>query len=209
MITVAVIGLGGIGSRYETDVLPRSHVASVLATPGLLLGAVVDTNHEAREAFRKQWPAAAKASVLSSLDELSGGKADVIALCTPVAGRSSLVEAALARKPRLLVLEEPMSSNAAEARAIAAIAERHGIPVRVNFHRRFDRRHRALRQSLPGTPRYVAMRYGKGLFNYGSHLIDFLIDWFGPVQEVQALSSEAGGADPSEPLPGGGRRAQR
>lgn len=197
MITVAVVGLGRIGSQYETDGLPRSHVAAVLATPGLQLGAAVDPDGAAREAFRRQWPAAAKARVLASLDELSGGEAHVIALCTSASGRALLVEAALARKPRLLVLEKPMAGNVAEARAIAEAADRHGVALRINFHRRFDPRHQALRKALPYSPRHVVMRYGKGLFNYGSHLVDLLIDWFGPAMEVQALPPVGEGSDPA------------
>ena len=31
--------------------------------------------------------------------------------------------------------------------------------------------------------------HSKGLYNYGSHFIDFVIDWFGKIQEVKADSS--------------------
>ena len=31
------------------------------------------------------------------------------------------------------------------------------------------------RDSLPGTPRHVVGRYGKGLFNYAPHMVDLLI----------------------------------
>jgi hypothetical protein len=33
----------------------------------------------------------------------------------------------------------------------------------------------------------AVLKYGKGLFNYGSHLVDLLTDWFGPIDAVQAL----------------------
>jgi predicted dehydrogenase len=198
VIAVAIVGLGRVGSRCHADGgPPRSHVASVLATPGLALVAAIDPSTEAREMFRKQWPAANATRVLGSLDELDGGEIDVIALCTPTAGRPSLVATALDKQPRLLVVEKPIAASLAEARAIARAADRHGVPMRVNFHRRFDPRHQALRQLLPGTPRQVVMRYGKGVFNYGSHLVDLLIDWFGPVQKVQALSSTGSDGDPA------------
>jgi predicted dehydrogenase len=195
MIRVAIVGLGRIGSQYVPNGLPRSHVGCVLATPGLTLAAVVDPSEAARAVFQNQWQSSEKTRVLRGLDELAKGEADLIALCTPPAGRADLALAALDKAPRLLVIEKPLADTAVEARAIAGAADKRNVAVRVNFHRRFDPRHVSLRQSLPGLPRHVVMRYGKGLLNYGSHFIDFLIDWFGPVVAVQTLSPVAGDHD--------------
>ena len=195
MIQIAVVGLGRVGSQNDTDGALQSHVACVLATPGLRLAAVIDPSEQAREAFRKKWRTGAETRVLSQLGELARGEADVIALCTPPSGREPLATNALEKAPKLLVLEKPIAGDAAEARAIETAAEKLNVPMRVNFHRRFDPKHRALQQSLPGTPRQVVMRFGKGLFNYGTHLIDLLIGWFGPAMAVQALSPLAGGDD--------------
>ncbi len=195
MIRVAVIGLGRAGSRYDAkDELPRrSHVGAVLATDGMDLVAVADPDAAAREAFRDRWTQGDLVRVLSSLDELEPGTADVIALCTPVsASRLDLVRRALNKAPKLLVVEKPLANDSAEACEIVALARAQGVPLRVNFHRRFDRAHRELKESLPGTPRCAILRYGKGLFNYGSHMVDLMSDWFGGIESVQAIGSGAG-----------------
>ena len=67
----------------------------------------------------------------------------------------------------------------------------------MNFNRRFDPGSRAFRASFPGTPRKAVLRYGKGLMNYGSHLVDLLIDWSGPIRAVQALGGPEGDGDPA------------
>jgi predicted dehydrogenase len=196
VIQVAVVGLGRVGSQYEADGVPRSHVACVLATPGLALAAVIDPSESARATFRQQWGALAMPRVLDSVDALAAGEADVIALCTPMSDRVAVVGTAVQKGSKLLVIEKPLASSVGEAQAIASVAETRAVPVRVNFQRRFDPHHRALRQALPGVPRHAVMRYGKGLFNYGSHLVDLLIDWFGPIGTVQALSSVGRSDDP-------------
>jgi predicted dehydrogenase len=66
------------------------------------------------------------------------------------------------------------------------------VTLRVNFPRRFDPALQKTRQKQSGRPQKVVMRYGKGLTNYGSHLVDFLIDWFGAVTEVQAFGPDPG-----------------
>ena len=30
----------------------------------------------------------------------------------------------------------------------------------------------------------------QGLYNYGSHLIDLLMNWYGPIHSVQAIGNE-------------------
>lgn len=198
MISVAVVGLGRVGSRNDAHgyAVPLSHVGAVLATPGLRLAAMVDPDPKARADAQALWGARTHAAVLSSMSELPEGSVDIVALCTPTASRAADVAAALRLRPRALLVEKPLAASAAEARRLAAQAEAAGCAVRVNFNRRFDPGSRAFRRRFPGTPRKAALRYGKGLFNYGSHLVDLLLDWCGPIRAVQALGEPEGAGDP-------------
>lgn len=194
MTRVAIIGLGCIASGRDREGWSRSHVGCVQSTPGLTLVAVADPDDAAQSAFKSRWPEVA-ARVMRSAEDLADGEADVIVLATPTSVRLPVAVQALQRRPKLLVVEKPLASTAAEAKAIVAAADSRGVSLRVNFHRRFDPRHRALLESLPGTPRHAILRYGKGLLNYGSHLIDLLLDWYGPALAVQALTPELPGND--------------
>ncbi|MDT3687778.1 MAG: Gfo/Idh/MocA family oxidoreductase [Pseudorhodoplanes sp.] len=195
MTRVAVIGLGRIASGHDSGGRPCSHIGCVLGTSNLTLAAVADPDEAARSAFQRRWPHAAS-RVLSSAEELENGEAEVIVLATPTSVRLPVVMQALERRPKLLVVEKPLASTVAEAKRIVAAADSRGVALRVNFQRRFDLRHEALRQSLPGAPRCAILRYGKGLLNYGSHLIDLMLQWFGPALAVQALTPEVSGKDP-------------
>lgn len=201
MTSVAVIGLGRIASGYDTGAaagaVPRSHLGAILATPELRLVAAIDPDPAARDAARAQWKLGAEVTLAAEVNMLPTG-IDVAVVCTPSALRRHVVSSLLDKGVRLLVVEKPLALSLAEARAVAALVEQAGADLRVNFHRRFDPRLTALRGQLAGQrPRLVVMRYGKGLYNYGSHLVDLMLDWFGPALEVQAIGTEHPGPEPT------------
>ena len=189
-----MVGLGRAGSAYDAPDSPvvRSHVGAVRSVEGLSLVAGVDRCGEARDAATERW--GSNPAWLADIGELSNGAAEIIALCTPPSGRLELVERAIEKRPRLLIVEKPLAESLWEAQAISAAAA--ATTLRVNFHRRMDPGHAAFRDALPGTPRHVVGRYGKGLFNYAPHMVDLLIDWFGTVDSVQAV-----GPPPSDDAP--------
>jgi predicted dehydrogenase len=200
MIPVAIVGLGRIGAGNVglAGNLPLSHLAAARAVEGLSIVGLVDTDPAARAAALREHPGLSPEIVRRSVDELGALDDGIAVLATPPAGREALFSALLDRKPRVVILEKPLAEGLAEARVIAAAAERSGVALRVNFHRRFDARHRRWRDIAPRAPRLVAMRYGKGLFNYASHMIDLLMDWYGAIDSVQALDPiPAGGFDPT------------
>jgi len=125
---------------------------------------------------------------MSDLSDVPPAAGEVIAICTPAETHDAILEKALARKPRAIVVEKPFAVSFAEARKLAAMIDAAGATVRVNFNRRFDPRHQRWRVKA-GEPVAVVMRYGKGFMNYGSHLIDLLLDWYGAVESVQALGA--------------------
>ena len=185
--SVAIFGLGRIGSTYDagqSSPTPRSHVGAALKA-GWQIAALADSSVEARQAAKRQWPALAHLVVAPQ--ECEGITADVVAVCTPPADRLGDVERALQLKPRLLILEKPLALDLQTAVDIVTRCNAAGVSLRVNFHRRFDTGHQRFRALSGGEPRMAILKYGKGLFNYGSHMVDLLTDWFGPTDAVQAL----------------------
>lgn len=197
MIRVAVVGLGRIGSRNDAHPypVPLSHVGAALAVPGVRLVGMVDADPQARADADALWAGRAETKAVDRLTAL--GAVDAVALCTPTASRLADVQAALALAPRVLIVEKPLARSAEEGRRIVREVEAAGCRLLVNFNRRLDPGSRAFRASFPGIPRKAALRYGKGLLNYGSHLVDLLIDWCGPIRAVQALGEPEGEGDPA------------
>ncbi len=194
-VKVAIVGLGRIGARYASaDGVPRNHVAAVLATPGLALSAVVDEDPAAREASR-EIAAAAGARMLESIAELEAGVAEVLVDATGSPDRRPVLAAAQRIGARLVVVEKPVAADLPGAVALAEAADGSGLTVRVNFQRRLDARHASLKPDE--APALVQGAYAKGLLNYGSHLVDLLLDWMGPVEAVRAHGDAAEGDDPS------------
>lgn len=195
---VALFGLGRMGAGYASaGGKPRNHLAAIMATPGLELVAAIDPSHESRAAAARTYPE--MAARIGAGPELDTGRAiDLAVISTPTQVRESAVAAALEPSPRLIVVEKPLASTLAEGQRIANAARARGTRLRVNFHRRLAPEMVALRAASPGTVRGVQARYGKGLLNYGSHLIDLLIQWCGRPTEAQALGEPAGAAaDPT------------
>jgi len=123
------------------------------------------------------------------MDGIPSGSVDVITLCTPTERRDIDVATALALQPKILVVEKPLAPDLTGAQQLQAAALSAGVALRVNYNRRHDPRTRAFAEIFPGTPRKVILRYGRGLFNYASHMVDLLMQWFGPIETVQSHDS--------------------
>jgi predicted dehydrogenase len=203
-ISVAIVGLGRIGATYapatESDgskLIVRNHLDAALGRENAKLVGLIDPDVSARDRVRKRANGLVDNILLESLNDLSAGSADVIVLSTPTESRVHDVAMAIEKRPRILVVEKPIATSLADAVSIARHVEQAGITLRVNFHRRFDARLQAFRSKFDSIPKSVILRYGKGLHNYGSHLVDLIIHWFGAVKSVQAISWNAIVGDPT------------
>lgn len=193
---VALVGLGKMGALFpNVGVVPRSHLAAIVGTPSVELCALVDTDIGARDRASALAP---DCPAYADLRELPKGSVDLVVDARPPAGRAELLMTAASLGARAVLLEKPLATSLEEAKAVCDVADASGLLVRVNFHRRFDPAHVELRSGLASPVAAVMGFYNKGLMNYGSHLIDLLLDWVGPVQAVRACA-DAGGPneDPS------------
>ena len=197
-LPAVIIGLGriGVGRGVNSEGVLPNHLSAMEAA-GLQVVGLVDPDEEARAFVRARYPSRADA-VGASLSDIPRRDNEVIAVSTPVATHMSVALQALARRPCAVILEKPIAADFDGALKFMNEVEPYGSVVLVNFHRRFDTRHRRWRAWAPTAPHLVTARYGKGLSNYASHIIDLLLDWYGPVDQVQALASEwPTGADPN------------
>lgn len=196
MIRVGVVGLGRMGSRYPNarDGVPRSHIGAISIRDDMRVSALVDPHPAAVKETRGLFASLSDVPVWDSVEDMPEDWVDIIVISTPAESRLMDIGSALSKRPKLLLVEKPLALDSQTALQIAAMAENVGVPLRVNFHRRFDTAYRSLKAGAKGTPVKVVMYYNNGLFNYASHLVDFLLDWFGPVESVQALDK---GVNPS------------
>jgi predicted dehydrogenase len=196
-VGLVLVGLGrmAIGNQELAGGLPLSHADAALAAGGFEISGLVDLDVAKRGAAAAMFPGVPLADRLESLPANAG---EVIVISASTGAHADLAMRALARNPAVVVVEKPMAADLDSAIALAQSVEAAGAELRVNFHRRFDPRHRHWHDRRPQLPRLIEMRYGKGLLNYASHMVDWLLDWYGEIDSVRALPLRVDeSADPS------------
>ncbi|MEU2430446.1 Gfo/Idh/MocA family oxidoreductase [Streptomyces sp. NPDC007861] len=203
-IRVGLVGYGLAGSVF--------HAPLIASTEGLVLDTVVTSNEERRAQARAEFPgeelrfAAAPDELWSRADEL-----DLIVIASPnkthVPVATAALEAGLA-----VVVDKPIAGTAAEARSLAALAEKHGLLLSVFQNRRWDNDFLTLQRLIAdgelGDVQRFESRFerwrpqlkggwresgapeeiGGLLYDLGSHVVDQALVLFGPAVRVYAES---------------------
>jgi predicted dehydrogenase len=177
-----VIGAGSIGARLDEPgaAAPLTHAGGYCAS-GFDLVMLIDPDANARDAAGR-WGCA----VVASVDDIIRGKCpDVVSVASPTAVHASLLHRVLELGPRAVVAEKPLAETAAEGEAIVKAYRAAGIPLLVNYSRRFT----PIWQSLRGSSAMSAtIRYGKGVRHNGTHAIDLCRMIFGECLDARPLA---------------------
>jgi predicted dehydrogenase len=193
--TSAIIGLGKIGMLYDRH-LPApafvlSHARAFAEHPDFLLAGAADPDPSRRDDFFRTFGA----SAYPTTGELMAAvKPDVLVIASPTANHAEVLREALENyAPRVVLCEKPLAYNSAETRAMIGACDRRGIPLLVNFIRRADPGIREFAKRIESgqitTPFKAAVWYSKGLLHNGSHMVDLMSFWFGPVRDVRLVQS--------------------
>lgn len=207
-IRTAIIGYGTGGSVF--------HAPLIDAAPGFEVAAIVTTNPDRVHAAQQRYPLA---SVFPDVDALfAAGGFDLLVVTSPNATHVPFglrgIEAGVP-----VVLDKPLATSSMDARAVAAAAEKAGVPLTVFQNRRWDGDFLTLRRLIAGgaigeihqfesafewwAPTLgerwkdtAAAEDGGGiLFDLGPHLIDQALLLFGDVAAVHGeTDARRGGA---------------
>jgi hypothetical protein len=96
---------------------------------------------------------------------------DVVIIATPDNDHYSRLVEALKYKPRLVICEKPLCSTVAEAEEIVKLYEDAGIPILVDYTRRFIPELQELKKH--GKAAYGEVLFNRGWLHTGTHAIDF------------------------------------
>ncbi|MGW2691247.1 Gfo/Idh/MocA family protein [Streptomyces sp. NPDC001296] len=199
-LRVGLVGFGLAGSVF--------HAPLIAATEGLALDTVVTSNPERQKEARTAYP---EVRIADSADELwsRAGELDLIVIASPNKTHIPIATAALqAGLP--VVVDKPIAGTAAEARALAALAEERGLLLSVFQNRRWDNDFLTLRKLLADGELGDVWRFesrferwrpqpkggwresgdpaeiGGLLYDLGSHVVDQALVLFGPAASVYA-----------------------
>ena len=203
---VLIIGCGNIAGGYDLrqpeEAMPLGHAKAFRQHGGFELTTCVDPNTEKRQAFQNHWQIPYG---FESWKDLSHhvGAFDVVSICSPTEFHAGDIQAALKLKPRLIFCEKPLSMHVAQTQEAIKHCVENQVLLAVNHSRRWSPEVSKLKDQLGqgewGVVRSVSAVYNKGLLNNGSHMIDLLLNLFGPlhIKYVGRAVFDHFSADPS------------
>jgi len=204
-LRIAILGCGAITKSR--------HLPAVLAHPDVQLAALVDTDVERAMSLARTHHAQCRitADYQSVL-----GEVDAIINAVPNHLHAPVIIDALNAGVHVLC-EKPLTTTSADARACCELAAQKNLVLAVGMNRRFQPGTLILRSILEdgllGSLQGYDCQYGGSydwettsgfyfskaeagggvLIDYGVHLLDTLVDWFGPVVNLEYQDDDWGG----------------
>ena len=186
-MNVAVIGLGQIGMGYDLALPPSyilSHARAYAVHDAFCLVAGIDLSEERRRKFEETYLTPAYADFAEVPIEV-----DLVVLATPTDTHLDGIRNILGHHaPRVILCEKPLANTPAEAKEMVALCAARGIHLFVNYMRRCEPGAREIRRRILERaiipPVKGVVWYSKGLMHNGSHFIDLLQHWLGPITET-------------------------
>ena len=178
---VLIVGAGNIASKYDsmedTSFLTHVHMISVL--PGFHLHGFYDIDSTAANVAAKKW----NTRFFEIMEEALTG-ADIVCIAVPDRYHIDSIRECLIYKNtiRAFIIEKPIATNTKDAKEIVDTCARHGIPIFLNYSRRYRQEFSFLRDWIrdnAGVFISGVCHYGKGTIHNASHLVDILRFLFG------------------------------
>jgi predicted dehydrogenase len=220
----AIIGTGRIGSTYDDAVthreptafyqgahrhsglytiFPVNHAGAYLTTPGYELVAAANRGAEKLRAFGERW--GVEALYTDAVELLAQERPDVVSVCTQSPEKAEVTIAAAEAGVKAIVVEKAMATSMAEADAMIAACERHGVLLVVNHPNRFSPMQRRAKELIDtgevGELGTVIAHAGGGMLHIGTHTFDLMRYWAGDAVEIDARMPAY---DPDQDLPATG-----
>ena len=180
-----MVGLGQVGSRFDEESRPGvwSHAGAYLAmTERFELAGGADIDAENRDRFTGRCPGIPVFA--EARDMMRDVRPDVLSLCTPPEGRAGLAGALLdVHRPRVLICEKPLELTAAARQRLVDTCTDAGVPLLVNYNRRYAGIYRDVRKEVTGgrlgSVTSITVTAPNRLWSIGSHAVNLLLFFAG------------------------------
>jgi len=204
-IRLAILGCGAITRD--------SHLPAAVAIPGIRVAALVDSDFKRADTLRRSFGLDCKVTtdyqtILNEVDGIINALPNH--LHVPVTLDAF-------RAGRHVLCEKPLALTETDARTLCEAAQNKGLLLAVGMHMRFHPNHRVLRlamdEGMLGAIEGYDWEHGGAwdwdtksgfyfsrtqagggiLIDFGPHLLDRVIDWFGPVEQFDYQDDNWGG----------------
>jgi len=185
---VLIIGLGQIGMGYDLNLDPKryvySHASAFSQHKGFNIVGGVDLDNRAGKAFEKKYGCAFYDNVQEALQKHNP---DVIVISVSTQFHKQVLQDIVKySKPKVILCEKPLSYNIEEAYEMQQLCKANSIKLFVNYIRDSDPNSIEIKTKIDSGEYAGSLKgvvwYSKGLIHNGSHFIDLLKHWFGPIQ---------------------------
>ncbi len=186
----AIIGCGNIAGGYDRKVPTEwslTHAGAYYLCPETELVAVADPDTTKLKAFQKKWSIGR--GYTSYEDMLDNETVDILSLCLPTQFHFEAFTSAADHDIKAVFCEKPLSNDLEQARQMKEMGI--GKVVTVNYFRRFNPSLVELRRKVIsgvyGKSVHATVRYTKGLFVNGSHLVDLARWLWGEPEKIDSM----------------------
>lgn len=189
---VGIVGCGKIAGMEDHPGNPHitTHARAIHGHPGYRLEACCDPDPARAEAFARLWGGRTCSGAEEMLDR---GGVDVVVIAASTPAHLPLLNLLLDRDgDETVICEKPLVESRLEWESLKPRLEATSRPWAVNFPRRFDAAHRALRGRLRSGDLGPLLTFhahvAKGLVHNGSHMVDLILYLLGDIASLEPVS---------------------
>ncbi len=198
MYKAVVIGCGSIGA-LKPDQYDRIGLGNALTIAHAFyrrcadtdLVAVCDINISRVESAGEKWNCK---KYIDFRYMINTEKPDIVAVCVPTENHYEVLHHLVSYRPKLVIAEKPFCLTEKEARKIMDKYRQAGIPLMINYTRRYLNAIQQIKNDLdkiPSSEIYHARAiYGKSLEHEGCHALDLFHYLFGKMLQVDYVSQD-------------------
>lgn len=194
MWSVLIVGLGQIGMGYDLQSDPSqfvlTHARGFQQHPDFRLAGGVDINPKNLDLFRQSYGC----NSYPDLEEaLAKEEPDLVVVATPTQYHYQVIRTILSRiKPLAIICEKPIDYDIQKASEIVSSCFNLGVRLYVNYMRRSDCGALEIKRRIQNhqilAPARGVTWYSKGILNNGSHFLNLLQYWLGPVRDIRLIN---------------------
>jgi predicted dehydrogenase len=182
----AVIGCSRMGAFIDNEVagssdmvLPYSHAAGYEHSARTDLVACADLRPEVMAVFGDRYGVPPERQYTDYRELLARERPEIVSVATQPEQRAEIVIAAAESGVRAIYAEKAMAASLAEADAMVAAVERHGVAFNLGTNRRWDTGYDRMKALIDGgalgTLRSILIYSNGTLFNMSSHWFDLAL----------------------------------
>jgi len=181
-LLVGIMGAGQMAQGFDkpgdAHVLSLAH--AVCKSPSLRLGGFYDRSTERAKAAEAKWGCP---ETPRDRAEWLRQPWDIVCIATPDEGHADDLRNVLACRPKAILVEKPLATDPAEGSRLLKDAAEAGIPVLVDFPRRFHSGvgavSRLIEDGKLGAPVAGTFVYSGEASHSASHMLDLFHTWWG------------------------------